>query len=316
MQVGILGIHFKTIDLALHEGIARSALSIFQEKTSIPMILLSTCNRTEIYFSGENLIGIKNELQMLLQAYAGMPLSEDLYSYFEKDCFIHLCRVASGLDSAIFLETEITRQVKTAYASGCSRFSLPSSLHYLFQKSLKIAKSVRHHFLLHTGSFVLFETLWHIAESEFSDLRQKRVFLIGYSETHRKLADFFMQKGVKDITFCSRQPEKILGMQACSRDYVSDWNKYDIISCATQSDTFLVDGLGRKKHLIFDLSVPRNVDPKVESEDVKLLNIGEINRRLIQKKDPLILQMAETFLEENVARLSHLYLEKISLAAL
>lgn len=314
MQVGILGIHFKTANLALHELMARSALAIFQEKALFPMVLLSTCNRTEIYFSAENLRRAKHELQILLQSYAGVPL--DLYAYFEKDCFIHLCRVASGLDSAIFLETEIARQVKAAYSAATSRFKLPSSLHYLFQKSFKVAKSVRHHFSLHSGSFVLFDTLWHIAESELSDLGQKKVFLIGYSETHRNFAEFLMKKGVRDITFCSRQAEKIGDAKACSREHLSDWNQYDLISCATQSDTFLVQGLGRKKHLIFDLSVPRNVDPSIADENTTLLNIAEINRRLIQKKDPLILQIAETFLEENVARLLHLYLEKISLAAL
>lgn len=314
MHVGILGIHFKTADLALHEIIARSSLALFQDKSSTSVVLLSTCNRTEIYFSSPNLLSAKNELFALLQADAGIPLSDCLYSYFEKDCFAHLCRVIAGLDSAIFLETDIVRQVKIAYASACSRFVLPGALHYLFQKSFKIAKSIRNHFLQTGSFFVLFDTLWNIAEAEFSDLRQRRIFLVGHSEIHRRLADFFTRKGVKDLTFCSRHPEHVLGIEARGREALSSWREYDVISCATQADTFLIRGSvpDHKKHLIFDLSVPRNVDPSVESESVKLFNMAQINRLIVQNKDPLILEMAETFLEENVSRLSYLYREKIS----
>lgn len=307
MHIGILGINFKTAELALHESIARSALAIFQENTSIPMVLLSTCNRTEIYFSSENLVRVKMELQALLQSRLGFSLGDALYSCFEKDCFEHLCRVTAGLDSAILLETEIARQVKTAYACACSRYPLPSGLHYLFQKAFKVAKSVRNYFLLQNGGSMLFDTLWQIIEKEFSDLAQKRVLLVGYSETHRRLFDFLENKGMREITFCTRRPENVLGLNALGRERLFEWNEYDLISCAAQADSYLIRGKGKKKHLIFDLSVPRNVDPEVEN--VKLFNIEQLNKLVAQKKDLLkeSLEMSETFLRENVSRLSDLY---------
>lgn len=303
MRVGILGINFKTADLALHELVARSALAVFQENITIPMVLLSTCNRTEIYFSSENLAHVKNQLQERV----GFPLSDHLYSFFEVDCFAHLCRVTAGLDSAILLETEIARQVKTAYAHACSRYCLPSGLHYLFQKAFKVAKSVRNYFLLQNGGSILFETLWQIAEMEFTDLRQVRILLVGYSETHRRLFDFLENKGLQQITFCTRRPENVLGINVLGRERLSDWNEYDLISCAAQADAFLISGKGKKKHLIFDLSVPRNVDPNVEF--VKLYNIEQLNRLVAKKKDLLKepLELSETFLKDNVSRLSHLY---------
>ena len=307
MHIGVLGVNFKTAGLALHEVIARNALAVFQEERLIPVVLLSTCNRTEIYFSAENLVSARDELQERI----GLEEEESLYSYFDEDCFSHLCKVTSGLDSAIFLETEIASQVKLAYACACKRFVLPSVIHYVFQKSFKIAKSIRTLFLLQKrGSPTLFSTLWQIAEREWGDVREKKVLLVGHSRTHRRLSSFFMRKGVLDLTFCSRHPERVVGMNACGRDRLPYWNEYDLISCASQEDRFLICGEGKKeKHLIFDLSVPRNVDPDVESESVKLFNIEQINAFLAQTKDLLKepLGRAESYIEESVNRSSRLY---------
>jgi glutamyl-tRNA reductase len=318
MNIGIIGINFKTAPLSLHESIARSSLSLFQEMMPIPMVLLSTCNRTEIYFSSENLAQTKREIQERIEERIGISLEGLLYSYLNRDCFAHLCRVSSGLDSAIFLETEIARQVKLAYALSCKRSILPSVLHYVFQKSFKVAKCLRSSVLSLKKGTSIFSILWQMGEEEFLDLRQRNIFLVGYSETNRRLADFFEQKGSKNFTFCSRWPEKVVGYTAVGRDALSSWNEYDLIFCASQTDTFLIQGEGRKKHLIFDLSVPRNVDPRVEKGGVKLYNIEQINKQIAQNKDETqeLLHQLETLLWENVSRLSSLYRDKISFTRL
>lgn len=304
MHIGVFGINFKTAPLVLHEMIARSALAVFHE---IPIVLLSTCNRTEIYFSSDDLLKTKNELQALL------GVGDCFYSYFEKDCFAHLCKVTAGLDSAILFETDIARQVKMAYANACNQFALPRALHYVFQKAFKVAKSVRARFLgVEPRGPTLFNTLWEIAQEAFLDVSACKVFLVGNSETHRKLAAFLQHKEVREITVCSRQPENVLGFKSCNRDSLPTWSEYDLISCATQADSFVICGKGCKKHLIFDLSVPRNVDPEVGSEQVKLLNIEQINQRIAEKKEELKepLEKAEEVLWENVLHLVDLYLEK------
>lgn len=312
MHVGVLGINFKTAQLAMHEAIAKGAFSAFQEKSTLfpyPVVLLTTCNRTELYFSAADICSAERALLSLLETHIGSILSRSLYSYFDTDCFAHLCRVTSGLDSAIFMETEIIRQVKMAYTSACSRFDLPKGLHYIFQKAFKVAKTIRSRFLIQRGGPTLFNTLWHIAEQEFPDMSLRRVFLVGYSETHRKLASFLLRKGVADLTFCTRKPENVLELKACGRERLLEWNEYDLISCASQSNDFLIQGEGKKKHLIFDLSVPRNVDPEVESEGVSLFNIEQINRLTEEKKEQHhdFLEKAEECLWENVGRLSYLY---------
>src|SRR5690606_30735119 len=147
-----------------------------------PMVLLSTCNRTEIYFSGEDLADIHSDLLSFFRLYLSEPFEHRLYAYFGIDCFSHLSRVASGLDSAILAETEILAQVRLAYSRAAQIFSLPSCIHYMFQKSLRVAKHTRSSFSLEKGIATLYGTLWQMAEEQLGDLKEARILLVGYSE--------------------------------------------------------------------------------------------------------------------------------------
>src|SRR5690606_30288580 len=125
-----------------------------------PIVILSTCNRAEIYFSGEDLAAVHSHLLSFLRAGVDVPFERTFYSFFGIDCFFHLCKVASGLDSAIFAESEIQGQVRVAYANAKK---LSSCLHFVFQKALKISKEIRSY--QHSqGSFQLYSALWRLAE--------------------------------------------------------------------------------------------------------------------------------------------------------
>jgi glutamyl-tRNA reductase len=320
MHVGIVGIHFKTADLALHEFVARGAISLFEGDLAIPMVLLSTCNRTEIYFSSNDLLSTRDQIVRLLETHAGRSIGSFIYSYFEKDCFVHLCRVVSGLDSVILFETEIVRQVKIAYSSATKRFVLPSILHYLFQKSLQIGKAVRTNFVSQKERLTLFYTLWSLADSFFQDLRKKKVLLVGYSQIHRKFALFLKTKGVFDLTFCSRFPQLVSGWPCIGRESVSCWNQYDLISSAStevRTCEYLISGEGKKTHLIFDLSVPRNVDPNIEKGGVVLFNMEQINDLIEQKAVTLSEPVEEAgfYLQERASALFLAYINRHSTIA-
>lgn len=316
LRVGVIGINFKTADLYLREAIAKSAQSLAGEKSLFfphPTILLSTCNRTEIYFSAEDLAQAQSDLLTLLRRQVEMPFESHLYSFFGIDCFTHLCRVTTGVDSAILGETEIQRQVKTSYARACKFLALPACMHYLFQKSLRVAKLMRNQLALERGVPSLFSTLWQIAKQELKDLKQINILLVGNSEIHRGFASFLSHKGIDKPMFCTRFPEHFKGERVCDRKELNHWNNYDLISCATQANDFLIQGRGKKRHLIFDLSVPRNVDPRVEKGDVSLFNIEQIDQLIKQKKfmQKESLERLETDLFDNVVRLARLYRDKI-----
>lgn len=297
LRIGVIGISFKTADLALREAVARGAESLSGNRAvffSHPTVLLSTCNRTEIYFSSEDLTAAHSDVLALLRSQIDVPFEHRLYSYFGMDCFFHLSRVASGLDSAVLAETDIQRQVKVAYTE--SKIALPGSLHYVFQKALKIGKNVRSEYKMAT---TLYGTLWQNAVEFFGDLRQQRILLVGYSEINRGLISFLSHKGIHQVTLCTRA-----GVEgAVDRDELRRWREYDWIICATKADGYLIRGNSDRRHLIFDLSVPRVVDPDVGAT---LYNIEEIHQWSEQKSIGHI----DAFVWENVVRLCQIYRAK------
>ena len=301
LSIGILGINFKTAELALRESIARGAQSLSGERAIFfphPIVVLSTCNRTEIYFSSDDLAAAHSDLLAHLRAQIDEEFEHRLYSYFGVDCFAHLCRVASGLDSAILAETEIQRQVKVAYAQARR---LPSCLHYAFQKALKVSKGVRNQLELEQGAPTLYGTLWRLAE-----WKKKKILLVGYSEINRGLISYLMHKGVDDLTLCTRDPASVSveGILLRDRSILSDWQEYDVIVCASKANGYLIKGQGTDRHTIFDLSVPRNVDPQVGA---RVYNIDQ----LIEQNDgAMSLERCETFLWENVLKLTRIYRTK------
>lgn len=317
LRVGVIGMNFKTADLPLRETMARGAQKLEGEKGlffQYPTVLLSTCNRTEIYFHAEDLAQAHSDLLSLLRDSTDESFDHRLYSYFGIDCFAHLCRVASGLDSAILAETEIQRQVKVAYAKSSSYF-LPGSLHYIFQKALKVGKSVRNQLELEKGAPTLHSALWQISESILGNLSAKRILLVGYSEINRGFASFLLHKGIKTLSFITKNPSSVCFDPASiyGREELERWREYDLIVCASKSDHYLIEGSSEKEHLIFDLSVPRTVDPKVgNSLSVQLFNIEQVNQRIEQQRraQTECLEKCETLVWENVVRLARIYREK------
>jgi len=298
LAIGVLGINFKTADLTLRDAIARG-VECFSGAGAIffhhAMVVLSTCNRTEIYFSAVDLAEAHSDLLAQLRLHIAEPFEHRLYSYFGTDCFAHLCRVTSGLDSAILAETEIQRQVKVAYAKAKE---LPPSLHYLFQKALKVGKLIRNEFEAVGPS--LCRVLWRQTE-----WKNRRILLVGYSEINRGLISFLSHKQVKGIALCTRWPTQvnIEGIYIFDRSELSRLQEYDVIVCASKSESYLITGGVRPNQCIFDLSVPRNVDPEVG----KVATLYNIDQLIEQRDDKPLLERCEELIWANVIKLARIY---------
>lgn len=320
LKVGVIGLNHKTADLAIREAVARGASSLSAQKALFfpyPTVLLSTCNRTEIYFSAENLSEAHANILFFLRSVIGGVFEQNLYSYFHNDCFIHLCRVTAGLDSAIMAETEIQRQVKLAYAEGLRHLKLPSCMHYIFQKALKVAKNLRSSFAMQAPS--LSSSLYEIGTAFWGSISDRRILFVGYSRINCGIASFFIRKGVKRFHLVTQNPEQVFleGAIICSRRLLERWNEFDWIISASKAERPLIYGKSDRRHLICDLSVPRNVDPGVEgSSQICLMNIERINEWIEDKhkKQSGDLEQFENYLREQVRRLSSVYYLKLSVA--
>ena len=283
MRTGILGINHRLADLDLREVVAKSVQIL--NHTSIPHILLSTCNRTEIYFEGDehsNILSLLDLPEESLQRF---------YSFFDHDCFRHLCRVTAGLDSAVVGETEIQGQVKRAYEEA-------NVMHELFQRALFVGKKVRSQLDLRPG---LADTESIVADQVSQSFpKDCRLLFVGDSEINAKIRERFVNRGYTQIETCNRTPKE--GMRPWS--HLEKWDSYDVAIFGTKAPGFVVKKrkLDRVK-LVIDLSVPRNVDPSI---NVKRLYIDDVHK-LCQERRHLkhhVVDRAEAMIEAEVSRWS------------
>lgn len=297
MRIGVLGINHKLADLTLRERLAKACQRRFASDCSThgeqrAFVLLSTCNRTEIYFYSDILAETHSYLLSILRHDVGEDFDQRLYSYFGLDCFLHLARVTAGLDSAIVAETEIQGQVKIAYEKALLYCTLPFELHYLFQKCLKIGKQVRSELPLKPGLPDLEHAIINAGCALFEMPKQTKILCVGASEINVKLISFLKTKQFKNITLCNRSSERAhkvtgdLQLNFLSWHQFSQWHEYDWIVFGTKSSEYLLKkehlenkSLGQK--LVIDLCVPRNVDPLIATHpQINLLNIDQINHTL------------------------------------
>ena len=322
MPIGVIGVNFKTAPLELREALSLACSYAFHPNSIgrklENIVLLSTCNRTEIYFSANDLAEKHSEILSILREFVEVPFEQKLYSFFGPDCFLHLATVASGLDSAILAETEILNQVRRAYADSCRADCLDGSIHFFFQKSLKISKSIRTRFPLPRGLACLESMLLEL--SLHSGMNE--ILLVGNSQINRQIINVFQRKENFSLTLCTRSLESAeefaieRSISLTNWDALENWQRWDIVICATQHRGYLIkEVISEKPHLLIDLSVPRVIDPTLASHpQIRLLNMEEIatlvdakRRRLLEKIDD-----SHAYLHEAVHSYLSSYHQKLS----
>ncbi len=329
MRIGVIGINHKLADLQLREQLAKACQRRFAAGHILhahhTFVLLSTCNRTEVYFSSEDLSESHSYLLTFLRQEVNDDFDQKLYSFFGIDCFLHLCRVTAGLDSAIVAETEIQRQVKTAYESTAPYSVLPSELHYLFQKSLKIAKEVRTKLPFKPGvpdlEHAILNAGLQIIEKPASEVK---ILFVGASDINIKILRFLRAKHYANITLCNRTPERAEAiavheeLRLLSWQNLHSWPSYDWVIFGTKSPEMLINPQDVRRtveapKLLIDLSVPRNVNPLLDQlPNITLLNIDQINQTLQVRRHTLSerLLTAEQIITEAAKKHIHLFQQK------
>jgi glutamyl-tRNA reductase len=325
MRIGVLGINFKSAEIGTRELVSKACqkriCGVKEIGKKHSCIVLSTCNRTEIYFSALNLADAHSELLYHLREEISVAFEHKLYSYFGFDCFMHLAQVTAGLDSAIVCESEIQRQVKIAYEQTALQYHLPSCMHYLFQKSLKLGKEIRSNFSLFQNQVTIAKILFEISQQLLKDLAEVPLLFVGNSEINRKVMAYFKRKGIEKITLCTRSmhaAEEMAEKQKLSLllwTSLSSWKDYPVVICGSNASSYIVSYPDAKiqTRLVFDLSVPRNVDPVLSRHPtLTLLNMEELSGLIEtrQTKNSLEMNRAEVVISKGVECYLHSFREK------
>ena len=245
-------------------------------------VLLSTCNRVELYASASDPNSALPKISKFLAERSGgaeLPFQSPDTSTSAK----HLFRVASGLDSMVLGETEILGQVKRAYATASENGNADRRIHRLFQQALRAAKEVRTETSITRGAASVGSIAVDLAEKIFGDLLDHQVMILGAGDTSERVARGLYKRGVGAVLVSNRRHERarhladrIGGAAVHFEEWQDAFRDTDILVCSTAAPHFVVtpeklapvlrQRTGRPLYII-DLAVPRDVDPRVGDLD-------------------------------------------------
>jgi glutamyl-tRNA reductase len=304
IPLGYFGISHKSASVeirdraALNKDEQRFALSEWIKTFDIEgALVLSTCNRTEVYISGEDYAIEIPRIRRWLDEYKKCPyFSDDKVTLTENGyaAVNHFFNVISGLDSQIIGEPQITGQIKDAYNLAHDINATDTQINKMYDYGMHAQKVVRTNTFLSEGAVSVSFAGVELARKIFSNLQDKTVLLIGAGETAELAALHFQDKGVSDIRIVNRTEEKarLLAEKFDGKAFSLDQLQQalmdiDIVISATASKEFILteDILHpacKKRNyeplFIIDLAIPRDIDPKVENIDgVFLYNLDNLN---------------------------------------
>ncbi|EME1735492.1 glutamyl-tRNA reductase, partial [Cronobacter sakazakii] len=218
MTLLALGINHKTAPVSLRERVTFSPDTLDQALESLlsqPMVqggvVLSTCNRTELYLSVEEQDNLHDKLVRWLCDYHNLDEEEvrnSLYWHHDNDAVSHLMRVASGLDSLVLGEPQILGQVKKAFADSGRGHANASELERMFQKSFSVAKRVRTETDIGASAVSVAFAACTLARQIFESLSTVTVMLVGAGETIELAARHLREHNVQKMIIANRTRER------------------------------------------------------------------------------------------------------------
>ncbi|CAN5507829.1 glutamyl-tRNA reductase [soil metagenome] len=298
MNLFCVGLSHHTAEVGLRERfVGHVALDrILREKAGCTeALLLTTCNRVEVYAAAEEVIPTAQIARCLLAN--GIAPQEDevqaFYRYEALQCVQHLFRVASGLDSMVVGETEILGQTKKAYEAARASGGAGPFLHRLFQRSFRVAKQVRTVTGISRGSVSVGSFAVDLSEQIFGHFETRKVLLLGAGEASERTARALLKRGVRDIRVTNRSAERaaalaerIGGLAVPMSDWENHCRDVDILISSTAATTPIVtrEKLAPLLHyridrplFIVDIAVRRDVAADVnEMEGVFLYDIDSL----------------------------------------
>lgn len=322
---GVIGLSYRTASVELRGRAsfqgdkALLLLNLLREHGVSEAMVLSTCNRTEIYYAGPD-----QELVMRLFASAAHTDLEDLRShlYFKRGlcASCHLFRVVSGLDSAVLGETEIVAQVKLAWKQAEEFGSCGAGLSLLLQRSMEINKRVRTETDLCRGVTSTATLAVLQAQSRLGSLEGRNVLLIGAGQIAERVCKDLVPLKVSSLTIVNRTVEKaeILGSRyggtaKALTELESSMGSADVvIAAATSANPLITDEVvnrvcnqGATYKVLIDLGVPANIDIRSPLGNIEVLNIDSLSATCSENlgRRAKAVPVALDILDEEVRRL-------------
>jgi len=329
MNIVIVGLNHRSASVDIRERLSvpeNRMGETLHELLSSPMIeeglILSTCNRVEIFaVVKETEKGLNAVKQFIIESHPEVSpetLESSLYLYASVDALRHLYRVSSSLDSMIIGEPQILGQIKDAFDQAILHKTTGLILTKAFKKAISVAKRVRTETKISESAVSISYAAVELAKKIFGRLQSKSVLLIGAGEMSELAARHFVSNGVESITIANRSYDRALelaktfnGLPVPFEEYPAELVKADIVLCSTGASHYLIGpeevtkaiGLRQNRPIFFiDISVPRNIDPKInELDNIFLYDIDDLQMAVasnLRSREQEALKAEEIITEE------------------
>lgn len=310
MHLIALGVNHKTAAVSLREKLAighdlliETLAKIMHSAHIASVVLVSTCNRTEVYLEADSLRAVLSWISRQYNV-SLRDLKAHTYLYFDQDAVKHLMRVASGLDSMVVGEAEILGQLKAAYKLSSKHGYVSKSLGRLFQQTFSVAKKVRTQTAIGVNPVSVAYLAVRLAARIFAHIGEQTVLVIGAGDTVRLLLKYLRSAGVKKFIIANRTIARSHtlvndlqlntdGLELVELGMVPERLALaDIVITATSSPLPIVgkgmveQAIKLRKHrpmFMIDIAVPRDIEPQVgDIADVYLYGIDDLQAIAIE----------------------------------
>ncbi len=304
MKLWMVGINHKTSPIEIREKFYLNTLErelLLSELKNNPAVMealvLSTCNRTEIYahLTEDSPQLLFNQLFKIKNLSLVASLSNHFYQHSGPDAVQQLFRVSTGLNSLIFGEEQILGQVKEAIRVSDEKGLLGKDFHLLSRLAIRTGKLARSTTSISNGGSSVGWASVTMAQKLLGSLADKRILIIGAGKMGKLTVQQFKNKEIGELFVINRSQEKAESLaQGIGATVVSFWDikevlaKVDVCITCTGCPHYLVEKVcvervmqtrGGRRLICVDISVPRNIDPRVKDiPGVTLVSIDDLDK--------------------------------------
>lgn len=310
MNILAIGLNHRTAPVEVRERLAFSGSSLRQALSALAEcragqdgalqegLILSTCNRTEIYALVEDGAKGREHLVRFLSEQQGLPstgFESPLYTFENEEAVNHLFSVAAGIDSMIVGENEILGQVREAYSLASASKAIGPVLARLFRKGITVGKRARTETTIGRDAISISYAAVELAKKIFADLGSCRALVVGAGETSELTLKYLIENGIGEVSVINRTRRKAeaiarqcggrvlaadrIGQALCSADIVisSTAAPHPVIRAQAVEQAMALRR--RRPLLLVDIAVPRDIDPEVgRIDNVHLYNIDDLEK--------------------------------------
>ncbi|MBN2653599.1 MAG: glutamyl-tRNA reductase [Nitrospirae bacterium] len=303
MKILVIGVNHKTADVEVREKLAfngeklsKGIAGLCALKNINEVVLLSTCNRVELYASVDNTETAINRIKVFLSEFHAIPLESfesSLYVLCGTEAVRHILRVASSLDSMVLGEPQILGQLKDAFSTALKEKSSGILLNKLMKKAISTAKRTRTETKIAENAVSISFAAVELAKKIFNDLSGMSVMLLGAGEMAELAARHLLNCGVKNVIVANRTyetgcrlAEEFCGKPVRFEEFKSEMLFSDIVICSTGAPAYVLNRddmhtimkeRRQKPVFLIDISVPRNIDPDINKlENIYLYDVDDL----------------------------------------